>query len=146
VSDLIYGLYSAQQPSFTTLFIYVNIGRFCSSTPYFQTPSAYVPPSLSATKFHTHTKPSYIYRGEKYCERRLFCSTGFVHNIFHLCKYRAVLYGCETWSLTVREERRLTVFENRVLRRIFGPKRDEGSGGNYIMRNLMICTAHLMLW
>ena len=35
------------------------------------------------------------------------------------------LYGCETWSLTLREERRLRVFENRVLRRIFGPKRDE---------------------
>jgi hypothetical protein len=39
-----------------------------------------------------------------------------------------VLYGCETWSLTLREEHRLTVFENRVLRRIFGPKRDEVSG------------------
>jgi hypothetical protein len=36
-----------------------------------------------------------------------------------------VLYGCETWSLTLREERRLRVFENRVLRRIFGPTRDE---------------------
>jgi hypothetical protein len=35
-----------------------------------------------------------------------------------------VLYGCETWSLTIREEQRLRVFENRVLRRIFGPKRD----------------------
>jgi len=37
----------------------------------------------------------------------------------------AVLYGCETWSLTWREERRLRVFENRVLRKIFGHKRDE---------------------
>jgi hypothetical protein len=36
-----------------------------------------------------------------------------------------VLYGCEAWSLTLREERRLRVFENRVLRRVFGPKRDE---------------------
>jgi hypothetical protein len=35
-----------------------------------------------------------------------------------------VLYGCETWSLTLREEHRLRLFENRVLRRIFGPKRD----------------------
>ena len=35
-----------------------------------------------------------------------------------------VLYGCETWSLALREERRLWVFENRVLRRVFGPKRD----------------------
>jgi hypothetical protein len=34
-----------------------------------------------------------------------------------------VLYGCETWSITLREEQRLRVFENRVLRRIFGPKR-----------------------
>ena len=36
-----------------------------------------------------------------------------------------VLYGCETWSLTLREEQRLRVSENRVLRRIFGPKMDE---------------------
>jgi hypothetical protein len=35
------------------------------------------------------------------------------------------LYGCETWSLALREEHRLRVFENRVLRRIFGPKRNE---------------------
>ena len=40
-----------------------------------------------------------------------------------------VLYGCETWSLTLREERRLRVFENRVLRRIFGSKRNEVAGG-----------------
>jgi hypothetical protein len=40
----------------------------------------------------------------------------------------AVLYGCETWSLTLGEEHRLRVFENRVLRRIFGPKRDEVMG------------------
>ena len=52
---------------------------------------------------------------------------------FKIKKYRiitlpVVLYGCETWSLTLREERRLRVFENRVLRRIFGPKRDEVTG------------------
>ena len=39
-----------------------------------------------------------------------------------------LLYGCETWSLTLREEHRLSVFENRVLRRIFGPKRDGVTG------------------
>jgi hypothetical protein len=39
------------------------------------------------------------------------------------------LYGCETWTLTLREEHRLRVFENRVLRGIFGPKRDEILGG-----------------
>jgi hypothetical protein len=52
------------------------------------------------------------------------------------------LYGCETWSLTLREEHRLRVFENRVLRRIFGPKREEvrENGDNCIMRSFMICT------
>ena len=39
-----------------------------------------------------------------------------------------VLYGCETWSLTLREERRLRMFGNRVLRGIFGPYRDEVTG------------------
>ena len=39
-----------------------------------------------------------------------------------------VLYGCATWSLTLRDARRLRVFENRVLRRVFGPKRDEVTG------------------
>ena len=39
-----------------------------------------------------------------------------------------VLYGCETWSLTLREERKLRVFENMVLRRIFGPRRDVVTG------------------
>jgi hypothetical protein len=41
---------------------------------------------------------------------------------------RVVLYGCETWYLILREEHRLRVFENRVLKRIFGPKRDEVTG------------------
>jgi hypothetical protein len=40
-----------------------------------------------------------------------------------------VLYGCDTWSLTLREKHRLRVFENSVLRRIFGPKRNEVTGG-----------------
>jgi hypothetical protein len=40
-----------------------------------------------------------------------------------------ILYGCDTWSLTLREEHRLRVFENKVLRRIFGPTRDEVTGG-----------------
>ena len=48
-----------------------------------------------------------------------------------------VLYGCETWSLTLREERKLRAFENMVLRRIFGPRRDEvtGNGGVCITRS-----------
>jgi hypothetical protein len=60
-----------------------------------------------------------------------------------------VLYGYETWSLALREDRRLTVFKNRVLRRIFGPKRGRVTGEwreNYIMRSLIICTAHPVLF
>jgi len=45
--------------------------------------------------------------------------------IFRTIILPVVLYGCETWSLTLREERMLRVFENRVWRKIFGPKRDE---------------------
>ena len=48
--------------------------------------------------------------------------------IYRAIIFPVVLYGCETWSLTLREERRLRVFENRVLRRVFGPKRDEVTG------------------
>jgi len=44
-------------------------------------------------------------------------------NIYSTIILRVVLYGCEAWSLTLREEPRLKMFENRVLRRIFGPKR-----------------------
>jgi len=59
-----------------------------------------------------------------------------------------VSYGCETWSLTLGEERRLRVFENRVVMRIFWPKRDEvtGSGEKYILKNLMVFTAHPILF
>jgi len=59
-----------------------------------------------------------------------------------------VLYGCETWWPTLREEHRLRVFENRVVRRIFGPERDEvkGSGENYIKKSLMICTPHQIMF
>ena len=45
--------------------------------------------------------------------------------IYRTIIFPVVLYGCETWWLTLREEHRLRVFENRVLRKIFGPKRDE---------------------
>jgi hypothetical protein len=59
---------------------------------------------------------------------------------------RVVLYGCETWSLTVREEHKLRMFENRVLRRIFGPKKDGVTGGwrklSCITRNFISFTLH----
>jgi hypothetical protein len=43
--------------------------------------------------------------------------------------FPVALYGCETWSLSLRKKHRLRVFENRMLQRIFGPKRDEMTGG-----------------
>jgi hypothetical protein len=54
------------------------------------------------------------------------------------------LNGCETWSLTLRKERRLRFFENLVLWRIFGLNTDEvtGHGEDYITRNFMLCTPH----
>ena len=67
--------------------------------------------------------------------------------IYSTIIFPVVLYGCETWSLKSREERRLRVFENSVLRRIFGPKRGEvtGNGENYTMRSLGICTPYPIL-
>ena len=56
-----------------------------------------------------------------------------------------VLYGCEAWSLTLREECRLRVFENRILKGIFGPRRMRiGSGEGSTTRNFIVCTVHLI--
>jgi len=56
-------------------------------------------------------------------------SSSLLSKIIKIKVYRTtILYRCETWSLTLRVERRLRAFENRVLRRIFGPKRDEVTG------------------
>jgi hypothetical protein len=49
----------------------------------------------------------------------------FPIKLYRIIILPVILYGCGTWSLTLREERGLRVMENRVLRRIFGPKRDE---------------------
>ena len=60
-----------------------------------------------------------------------------------------VLYGCETWSLTLREERRLRVFENRVSRRVFGPKRDEVTGEWRKLHNeklIYLCSSPNFVW
>ena len=64
--------------------------------------------------------------------QNLFLSSSLLSKNLKLKIYRTVLpvlYGCETWSLTLREEHRLRVFENGVLRRIFRPPRDEVMGG-----------------
>jgi hypothetical protein len=55
-------------------------------------------------------------------------STNVKVKIYKIIILPVVLYGCETWSLMLREEHRLWVFDNRVLRRTFGPKRDEVTG------------------
>jgi len=52
----------------------------------------------------------------------------FKIKIYRTVIFPVVLYGCENWSLILREERKLSVFENRVLRRLFGPRRDEVKG------------------
>jgi hypothetical protein len=69
-----------------------------------------------------------------YSVQNLLSSTSLSKKLkIKIYKYRTiilsvVLCGCETWSLTLRTERRLRVFENRVLRRVFGPKKDEVTG------------------
>jgi hypothetical protein len=74
-----------------------------------------------------------------------FCAESFVFQFtienIEVKLYRTiilpfVLYGCESWSLTLREECRLRVFKNRVLRRIFGPKRDEVTQKFYVLYTL----------
>jgi hypothetical protein len=57
-----------------------------------------------------------------------------------------VLYGCETWSLTLREKRRLRVSENRVLRRVFGPKRDEVTGEWRKLHFVRVVKSRRMRW
>jgi len=79
---------------------------------------------------------------------RIFSSSLLSKNlkikIYRTVIFPHVLYGRVTWSLTLREERRLRVFENRVLRRIFGPKRDEVTGEwrklhNEELNDLILC-------
>jgi hypothetical protein len=72
----------------------------------------------------------------------MFCLPGCYPKNLKIRIYRTiilpvVLYGYGTWAMTLREVRRLRVFENRGLRRIFGPRRDEvkGNGENNIMRS-----------
>ena len=62
-------------------------------------------------------------------------------NIYKTIILPVVLYGCETWSLTLREEHRLRPFENKVLRKIFEAKRNKitGNGESYIMLSYMNC-------
>jgi hypothetical protein len=80
---------------------------------------------------------------------RLFgcCRKNLKIRIYKTITLSVVLYGCEIWSLTLREEHRLRVFEYRLLRRMFGPRRDEVTGEwrSCITKSFMICTLRQVL-
>ena len=69
-------------------------------------------------------------------------------DIYSIIIRTVVLYGGETWPLTLRKECTLRMFENRKLRKIFVCRTDKirGSGGNYIMKSFMICTHRHILF
>jgi hypothetical protein len=75
-------------------------------------------------------------------------STNIKIKIYRTVILSVVLNGCETWSPTWKVEYRLRVFENKVLRRIFGPKRDEETGEWRRLHNeeLYACTPHQILF
>jgi hypothetical protein len=98
---------------------------------------------------------------QKEIKRRLISSNACYHSVQNLLSssvlskdlkiriYKTinllvVLHGCETWSLTLREEHRLRVYENRVLRRIFGPKRDEVTGEWRKLLNEELCDLYFL--
>jgi len=62
--------------------------------------------------------------------------------IYNIVIFPTVLYGCGTWSLALTEERRLSVFEHRLLRRLFGPKRDEVTGERIKLHNAEVYDLH----
>ena len=103
----------------------VDITNCIEQSPSWTSAKGTSPPSGKATvHYGVHTGPN------RAPEKSSPCSTNLKN---FTCIYRTiilpvVLYGCETWSLTLREEHRLRVFENRVLRRIFGPKRHGVTG------------------
>jgi hypothetical protein len=88
----------------------------------------------------------YLHRpSSKYVTAMSGISMCKAYRIYKTIILPVVLYGWKTWSLTLREEHRLRVFENRVLRRIFGLKRDELTGEwrqlhNEELHSFMICT------
>ena len=66
-------------------------------------------------------------------------------NIYKTILLPFVLYGCDTWSLTLSAESKLRVFENKTLRRVFGPTRDENGGGDgSTSRKLIVYTIPLI--
>jgi hypothetical protein len=78
-------------------------------------------------KMSLNSGSAYYYSVQNLLSSRLL-SKNLKIRIYKMIILPLVLYACETWSLTLREEHRLMMFENRVLRRIFGPKRDGVTG------------------
>jgi hypothetical protein len=84
-----------------------------------------------------------IIRSRTFC-LLICCQNSLKIRIYKTVILPVVLRGCETWSLTLREEHRLRVHENRLLRRISGQKRDEVTGGwrKLLSKSFVICTLH----
>ena len=100
-----------------------------------------------STLNHGHTTLSFAYYPQFWLaapERPVFDKTLYqllLKQVYGL-QVPVVLYECVTWSLAAKREHKRRVFENRVLSSVFGPKREDESGENYIMRSLMICATH----
>jgi hypothetical protein len=75
-------------------------------------------------KIRLNSGNAYCYSAQNLLSSRLI-SKNLKIKVYRSVILPVVLYGCETWSLTLWKEHRLRVFENRVLRKIFGPKREE---------------------
>ena len=82
---------------------------------------------INITKSRLRSGSAYYHTVQSVLSSRLL-SKNLKIKIYRTIILPVVLYGCETWLLTLREERKLRVFENRVLRRIFGPMKDEVTG------------------
>jgi hypothetical protein len=85
-----------------------------------------------------------------YSVQNIFLSSRLISKNLKIKIYKTVilpvvLYGCETWSLSLGEEHRLRVFENSVLRKIFGPKRKMYHGENCMMMSFMTCILRRIL-
>jgi hypothetical protein len=87
-------------------------------------------------------------RNVKFCTHEIWAARMWIDvniKIYRTVILSVVLYGCETWSHTSREECRLRVFENRMLSRIFVPKRDEVTGEWRRVHNKELCTMYFSL-
>jgi hypothetical protein len=103
--------------------------------------AVYDPVFCSGCAFHWYVGMlcfvSYVFLSSFYS-----CSLISLWGVCRIIIFPIVLYGCETWSLTLWEEHRLTVFENRMLRRMFGQKRGEVIGGCRKLHNEKLHNLH----